>query len=699
MITEAQAKTRIEKLREEIRQRNYEYFVLDQSKVSEAVRDALKKELKTLEEQFPQFITPDSPTQRVGSVLSGRFAKVQHKTRKWSLQDVFSSEEIRDWGERLERFLPGEKFEFVCELKIDGLNVSLWYEEGKLVKALTRGNGEQGEDITHTVRTIAGVPLVLQEPVTLEVSGEVFMPKKSFEKLKGEFANPRNAAAGTVRQLNPQVAADRDLDFFAYSLGKNDLKKAPKTQVEILEQFQRLGLRVNKKFEQKKNLEDVIRFCEKCGKDLSRNERKKRDDLEYEIDGIVIKVNSLDQQERLGYTGKAPRHSVAYKFAAEQTTSRVQNIIVQVGRTGALTPVAILEPTLVAGSTVSRATLHNEGELTRKDVRIGDTVILQKAGDVIPEVVEVLKNLRTGKERVFVFPKKCPICGGEVERPEGEAVARCKNKKCFAVQRENIIHFVSRGALNIDGLGEKIVDQLLEEGLVGNVADLFTLTHDDFLTLPFFKDKRAGNLIKSLEKAKKTELGRLLFGLGIRFVGEQASDLVSVFIEQKNSSEKRGKNLTLKKVGKIGESVTAEEWQAIEGIGERIGNSLFEWFHDEKNQKLLEELEKNGVTIKRGEAERVSEKWKGKTFVITGTSSHPREEIKAWIKANGGHVSDSVSAQTDFLVAGENPGSKYEKAKALNVTILGENDFRDMPKSAQPEKVEKGEKEIQISLF
>ncbi|MFA6435906.1 MAG: NAD-dependent DNA ligase LigA [Candidatus Gracilibacteria bacterium] len=689
MITEAQAKTRIEKLREEIRQRNYEYFVLDESKVSEAVRDALKRELKGLEEQFPKLITPDSPTQRVGSVLSGRFEKVQHKTRKWSLQDVFSSEEIREWGERLERFLPGETFEFVCELKIDGLNVSLWYEEGKLVKALTRGNGEQGEDITHTARTIAGVPLVLQEPVTLEVSGEVFMPKKSFEKLKGEFANPRNAAAGTVRQLNPQVAADRDLDFFAYSLGENDLKIAPKTQVEILEQFQHLGLRVNKKFEQKKTLEDVIRFCEKT----------KRDDLQYEIDGIVIKVNSLDQQERLGYTGKAPRHSVAYKFAAEQTTSRVLNIIIQVGRTGALTPVAILEPTLVAGSTVSRATLHNEGELTRKDVRIGDTVILQKAGDVIPEVVEVLKNLRTGKEQVFVFPKKCPMCGGEVERPEDEAVARCKNKECFAVQRENIIHFVSRGALNIDGLGEKIVDQLLEEGLVGNVADLFTLTHDDFLTLPFFKDKRAGNLIKSLEKAKKTELGRLLFGLGIRFVGEQASDLVSVFIEQKNSSEKEGGNLTLKKVGEIGESILAEEWQAIEGIGERIGNSLFEWFHDEKNQKLLQELEENGVTLKRGDAEIVSDKWKGKTFVITGTLSHPREEIKAWIKANGGHVSDSVSAQTDFLVAGENPGSKYEKAKALGVAILGEKDFQDMPETVQSKKPTKETEEIQISLF
>lgn len=691
MITEAQAKIRIEKLRKEIRQRNYEYFVLDQSKVSEAVRDSLKRELKALEEQFPQFITPDSPTQRVGSVLSGRFAKVKHKTRKWSLQDVFSSEEIREWGERLERFLPGETFEFVCELKIDGLNVSLWYEEGKLVKALTRGNGEQGEDITHTVRTIAGVPLVLQEPVTLEVSGEVFMPQKSFEKLKGEFANPRNAAAGTVRQLNPQVAADRDLDFFAYSLGENDLKKAPKTQVEILEQFQRLGLRVNKKFEQKKSLADVIRFCEKCG--------RKRDDLEYEIDGVVIKVNSLDQQERLGYTGKAPRHSVAYKFAAEQATSHVQNIIVQVGRTGALTPVAILEPTLVAGSTVSRATLHNEGELLRKDVRIGDTVILQKAGDVIPEVVEVLKNLRTGKEQVFVFPKKCPICGGKVERPDGEAVARCKNSKCFAVEREKIIHFVSRGALNIDGLGEKIVDQLLEQGLVGNVADLFTLTHDDFLTLPFFKDKRAGNLLKSLEKAKKVELGRLLFGLGIRFVGEQASDLVSAFIEQKNSSEKKSENLTLKKVGKIGESVTAEEWQAIEGIGERIGNSLYEWFHDEKNRKLLLELEENGVTLKRGDSEVVSQKWSGKIFVITGTLSHPREKIKAWIKANGGHVSDSVSSQTDFLVAGENPGSKYEKAMALGVAILGEKDFQDMPEPEQPEKVEKKEEEIQGKLF
>lgn len=665
-LTHTEAQERIQKLRQKIRKLNHDYFVLDQSTVSEAVRDSLKQELKTLENEFPDLITPDSPTQRVGSVLSGRFKKVAHKTRKWSLQDAFSEEAITEWGKRLERFLPGESFEFVCELKIDGLNVSLWYEAGVLVKAITRGNGREGEDITHTIRTIDSVPLVLEEPVSVEVSGEVFLSKKSFAKISDEFANPRNAAAGAVRQLDPQIAADRDLDMFFYSLGENDLKNKPKTQHELLGTLQRLGLKVNKKFVQKKSIEEVVECCHSW--------TEKRDDLPYEIDGIVIKVDDLDQHARLGYTGKAPRYAVAFKFPAEQATSRVLDILVQVGRTGALTPVAILEPTLVAGSTVSRATLHNEDEIARKDVRIGDTVIIQKAGDVIPEVVEVMVDLRTGKEKPYVFPTICPICGSETIRPEGEAARRCINPRCYAIERENVIHFVSRGALNIEGVGEKVIDQLLETGLVGDVADLFTLTRDDLLTLPLFKDKRADNLVHSIAERKTIELNRLLFSLGIRYVGEQASNLVADFIEQKNSSENR----TPHRVGELGESLTVEDWLMIDGIGDTIAEALVEWFGEEKNQALLHKLTENGVTLKATSLEKVSQALSGKTFVITGSLSRPREDFKALIQSHGGHVSGSVSAKTDYLLAGDDAGSKLDKAEKLGVKVIDEEGLGEL---------------------
>lgn len=399
-MDQKEAKSRIEKLRNKINELNYSYFVLDKSDVDESVRDAIKKELIELEEQYPEYITPESPTQRVGNVLSGKFAKVRHKNRKWSLQDAFSEEEILSWEERLKRFAPNLKYEYITELKIDGLNVTLWYEKGKLTKAITRGNGREGEDITHTIRTIKSVPLELREPVDLEVSGEVYMPKKSFEKISGDFANPRNAAAGTVRQLDPKVAASRDLAMLFYEIGN----PGTKTHKETMEYLQKLGLRVDTHYKHQKDIESVLKFCEEW--------ITKREDLPYEIDGIVIKVDDLHAWETLGHTAKAPRYAVAYKFPAEQAVTKVIDITVQVGRTGALTPVAELKPTLVAGSTVARATLHNEDEIERKDVRIGDTVVIQKAGDIIPEVVSSMKDLRTGKEKKFKFPTKCPICGG-----------------------------------------------------------------------------------------------------------------------------------------------------------------------------------------------------------------------------------------------------------------------------------------------
>lgn len=668
MLSHNQAKERIDKLRETIRELNYHYFVLDESKVSEEVRDALKRELVQLEAAYPDLVTQDSPTQRVGSVLSGRFKKVAHKTRKWSLQDAFSESDVEEWGKRVAKLLPNERVEFVCELKIDGLNVTLWYEKGHLKKALTRGNGMEGEDITHTIRTIQSVPLVLREPVDAEVSGEVFMSKKSFEKWRGEFANPRNAAAGTVRQLDPNVAASRELDMFFYALGEHTLTAEPRTQKELLGTLQRLGLKANTKFEQLPTVDAVKDWCH------GWTERRKKQD--YDIDGIVIKVNNLEQQRRLGFTGKAPRFALAYKFPAEQAVSRVIDIVVQVGRTGALTPVAHLEPTFVHGSTVSRATLHNEDEIRRKDVKIGDSVVIQKAGDIIPEVVEVLTDLRTGKEQAFVFPDKCPVCEGPVERPEGEVITRCLNRNCFAKERERLIHFVSRGAFNIDGLGEKVIDQLLEAGLARDGADLFTLTKDDFLTLDMFKDKRADNVVKSLENAREVSLGRFIFALGIRHIGEQSSEWVADFIEQKKCSEIEGNSEWGPiKIGKIARNISPEDWADIEGIGEKIGESVHEWFAQPDHLRMLEKLEHAGLRFKPGAKESTPQTLAGKTFVVTGTLSKPREEIKALIKARGGHVSSSVSAKTDVVVAGDNPGSKFEKAEKLGVKIVDEREW------------------------
>ncbi|MFC1810445.1 NAD-dependent DNA ligase LigA, partial [Patescibacteria group bacterium] len=529
-MDKAKAKQRIEKLREEIKKRNYEYFVLDKSNVSEAVRDSLKKELIELENHYPDLVDPDSPTQRVGSALSGKFAKVKHLTAKMSLQDAFSAEDVREWAERITKLVPGEKISFVCELKIDGLNITIHYKKGKYARALTRGNGVEGEDVTHTIKTIESIPLELNEPVDIEASGEVYLPKKSFEKInkeqeaKGEepFANPRNAAAGTIRQLDPQVAANRNLDGLFYEIGQYSNKGDIKTQENILEEFVKLGLKANPEWKKCKTIDEVIKFCESW--------HDKRDKMPYEVDGIVIKVNSRDQHKKMGSTAKFPRFMIAYKFPAEQATSVVEDIQIQVGRTGALTPVAHLKPTLVAGSTISRATLHNEDEIAKKDVRIGDTVIIQKAGDVIPEVVEVMVNMRDGKEKKFKFPKECPVCDGGVERKEGEAAYRCINPKCSAKERQNFYHFVSKGAFNFDGLGVRVVDQLLDYNLVKDPADIFSLKVADLMNLPLFKEKRAVNVYEAVQEKKHTALEKFLFALGIRYMGEKSSHDLAKFI-------------------------------------------------------------------------------------------------------------------------------------------------------------------------
>jgi DNA ligase (NAD+) len=676
-VNKEQAQVRIQALRKEILKRNYEYFVLDESHVSEAVRDALKRELTELENQFPDLVTPDSPTQRVGATLSGKFTKVAHKNKKWSLADIFSVEELQAWEERVIKGLGPQdglfanEIEFVTELKLDGLNITLWYEAGILTRALTRGNGEVGEDVTHTIRTIKNIPLKLFKPVDLEVSGEVILSKKSFSKMEG-FANPRNAAAGSVRQLDPQVAADRDLEMYCYMLGENnlgdhsdhgDFPDLPTSHSKTLELLRELGLPVNKEYAVHKSAADSIRYLEKW--------QKNRKKLPYEIDGVVFKVNNLDQQIDLGYTAKSPRWAAAYKFPAEQTTTVLEDITIQIGRTGAATPVAELRPVTVAGSTVSRATLHNEDEIARKDVRIGDTVIIQKAGDVIPEVVEVLTDLRPPQAKPYKFPTDCPICGELLSRQEGEAAHRCTNTDCTGRKRESFSHFVARGAMDIDSLGEKVVDQLIEYGLTRDLADIFTLTKDKLLDLPLFKEKRAENVVAAIAARRQIEMPRFIFGLGIRFIGAQvASQLVEFLQEKQEITPTDLKNLLL--------SLTQEDLEQVEGFGERIAESILKWIAEPTNQALLDKFTQVGLTLKWPPRKREIAAITGKTFVITGTLSKPRGQFKKAIEQAGGKASGSVSAKTDYLLAGQSAGSKLQKAKELGVQILTEEDFETL---------------------
>lgn len=693
-----EAKNRIEKLKEKIKDLNYKYFVLDKSEVKESVRDSLKRELIELEAKFPQFITKDSPTQRVGSVLSGRFEKIKHKTPKKSLSDVFSEEEIKEWEERIKKLVK-EPIEFVCELKIDGLNITVQYNDGILTRALTRGNGLEGEDVTHTVKTIESIPLTLNKKIDLEVSGEVYMPKKSFEKLNEEqakngeepFANPRNAAAGSIRQLDPKITKNRKLDMFFYHIDRANLQGI-KTQEQALKYFKELGLKTCNGYEKFKTIGQVIEFCEKWG--------NKRKSLPYEIDGIVIKVNDFDLQKQMGVTAKAPRYAIAYKFPAEQVTSQILDIILSVGRTGAITPVAVLKPTFVAGSTISRATLHNEDEIEKKDIRIGDTVIIQKAGDVIPEVVEVMKDLRTGKEKKFKFPKVCPVCESEIVRKEGESAYRCTNKDCYAIFKESIFHFVSKKGFDIDGLGIKVVMQLIDNGLIKDPADIFTLKKEDFFSLNLFKDKRADNIINSIRKAKETTLDRFLFALGIRYLGEQSSydfakyiiahakksDITlerikqevpqqSLFDEEK--TEKEEKFSILDMIFTI-KSFSLEQIMNIEGVGQKIGEMLYSWFNSKQNERYLKKLYKVGVNLVTDHLKETGH-LSGKSFVLTGTlQSLTRDQAKETIKKNGGKIHGTVTSDTNYVIAGESPGSKIKKAKELGIKIIFEEEFLEL---------------------
>ena len=661
---------RLNKLKQTIEFHRYNYHVLDKVTLDEEVLDSLKSELLKIEEQYPELITPDSPSQRVGGKPLPEFVKVRHKVPQWSFNDAFTEEDIIDFDKRVKRFLKAETGKdeipsYACELKIDGLKVVMEYENGFFTRASTRGDGEIGEDVTLNVRTIESVPLKLLKPVSVIVEGEVWMGAKNLENLNKErrllgeppFANPRNAAAGGIRQLDPKIAASRKLDNFVYDLGISS-EPIPDTQIGELEYLRTIGFKVGKNYQLCKNVSEIIAYWKKW-----RDNAKKED---YWIDGIVVKVNERRFQNILGYTGKAPRFGVAFKFPAEQVTTVVEDIILQVGRTGVLTPVAHLRPVSVAGSVVSRATLHNEDEIRRLDVRIGDTVILQKAGDVIPDIVSVLKEMRTGREKVYKFPERVPQCGGDgsIERIPGQAAWRCVSKDSAIQHRRKLYHFVSKKCFNVEGLGPKVVDLLLDNNLINEPYEIFDLKRGDLLSLPRFGEKSAENLLESVNKARKVSLPRLLFSLSIPQVGEETAIDVS------------------RHLGDISKIIEAKEsdFDLIEGVGTVVSRSLFDWFKDKNNRAMLgallkrvniDDMDKVGV-VTNGPLKNMS-------FVLTGTLlKMPREEAKEKIRSLGGEISESVSKKTTYLVCGENPGSKLEKARRLGVEILDEERFMEL---------------------
>lgn len=662
-------KERYKKLLETINRHRHLYHVLDALEISDAAYDELEKELTQIEKRYPALVAPDSPSGRVGGVPLPSFKKIRHKILQWSFNDAFSEEEIREFDARVKRMLKTDAdVEYTCELKIDGLKVVLTYEKGYLKTAATRGDGTVGEDVTQNVKTIKSVPLSLLRPVTLVVEGEIWMSEESLRainierKKRGEqpFANPRNAAAGSIRQLDPKIAASRNLDTFIYDVAQTS-EKLPRTQGEELEYLRTLGFKVNPHFRKVERIEGVIAYWNEW--------HKKSKGQGYWVDGVVVKINERRLQERLGHTGKAPRYSIAWKFPAEQVTTVVEDIVLQVGRTGVLTPVAHLRPVSVAGSVVSRATLHNEDEIKRLDVRLRDTVVLQKAGDVIPDIVQVLQDLRPKSAKPYRWPARVPECGGDgrIERVPGQAAWRCVAKNSFAQQRRVLRHFASKGALNIEGLGPSTVDALLEKNLVQHFDDFFTLTEGDLLTLEGFAEVSAKKLVESIEKsAKKVPLSRLITGLSISHVGEETAVLLAENFK------------TIDDVAQASEGGLAH----IHGIGEIVAKSIYQWFRDAVNRELVERLKKV-LTI---QSEKVSTKktlpLSGKSFVLTGTlATLSRDEAKEKVRSLGGAISSSVSTKTSYVVAGKDPGSKFEKAKELGVKVLTEQQFLDLTKS------------------
>jgi len=661
---------KIEVLRERIRHHEYRYYVLDAPEIKDADFDKLMNELKRLEAEHPKLITPDSPTQRVGGKPREGFVKAKHSSPMLSLDNAYSQEELRDWERRVHELSGRTDLEYMCELKLDGMSLALVYSDGRLERGITRGDGNIGEDVTLNVRTVRSIPLSIAKdklkkagiPPDFEVRGEILMPTEAFRELNEQrerqglavFANPRNFTAGTVRQLDPSITAQRRMDYFAYLLLK-DGQTFLDRQSKAMDAMEAAGFKVNPNRKLAKNLDEVWTFIQSW--------ESRRGSLPYEIDGIVVKVDRTAWQRELGFTGKAPRWAIAYKYAARGAVTQIEDILVQVGRTGKLTPVAALKPVPIGGTTVSRATLHNLDFIEQLGVKIGDWVEVERGGDVIPKVVKVVDdNEHPRGKKEFHMPEHCPVCGGNVVRTEGEADHRCVNANCPAKLQGTILHFASRHVMNIDGLGEVLVNQLTERGLVKNVADLYKLTKDALLTLDRLGEKSAENVLAEIDASKQLPLERVIYGLGIRFVGERTAQFLAEHFGSLDAITK----------------ASTEELEKVNEVGPRIAESIVEFFADEHNRKLVSDLRKAGLTF-TGQKKEKGTKLAGKTFVLTGTlARHTRDEAKKMIEDAGGRVSGSVSKKTDYVVAGSDAGSKLDKARDLGVSVIGEEELEGL---------------------
>ncbi|HYL13006.1 MAG TPA: NAD-dependent DNA ligase LigA [Terriglobales bacterium] len=660
----------LESLRDQIRYHEHRYYVLDQPEISDAEFDKLMEKLKKLEAEHPELVTPDSPSQRVGGKPREGFVKVRHTSPMLSLDNTYSEEELRAWERRVHELSGRKDVEYVCELKLDGMSLALHYEEGRLVRGLTRGDGTTGEDVTANVRTVRSVPLSISKevlkkagvPLDFEVRGELLMPIAAFKKLNAErekqglstFANPRNFAAGTVRQLEPSITASRPLDYFGYMLLQKGRPYFDR-HWDTINALEKIGFKTNLNRKLATNMEEVWAFI--------RQWEGRRESLPYEIDGIVVKVDRTSLQEELGYTGKAPRWAIAYKYAARGGVTKIEDIIVQVGRTGKLTPVAVLKPVPIGGTTVSRATLHNMDEIERLGVKIGDWVQVERGGDVIPKVVSVVEDKDHPRgHKSFQMPDRCPVCGGHVVRTEGEADHRCINTNCPAKLRESVLHFASRGVMNIEGMGDALVNQLTDRGMVKNVADIYKLTKDDLLKLERMGDKSAQNVLDEIEASKKLPLERVIYGLGIRFVGERTAQFLAEHFGSMDGLMK----------------AREEKLQEVNEVGPRIAQSIVEFFQEPRNRDLVKQLREAGLTF-TGKKKQRGTKLAGKTFVLTGTlAKYTRDQAKKMIEDAGGRVSGSVSKKTDYVLAGSEAGSKLDKAKELGVKVIDEKEMEGL---------------------
>jgi len=686
ILSKEEAKKRMEKLRSEINHHRYLYHVLDRQKISDAALDSLKNELYKLEMEYPELIVPDSPTQRVGGKPLDKFTKVKHSQPMTSLFDAFSQQDIKDWETRISKLVPDERLDYYCELKLDGLAMALKYKQGVFTVGATRGDGKIGEDVTQNLKTIESIPLQLRVPGEaellkiglnekqaketvrainqgeVEVRGEAIMTKKVFIELNKKYeregrallANTRNGAAGSIRQLDSKITAERKLDFYAYAL-VNELGFIKHSDTFSL--LQLLGFKILHHNKYCRNIGTVIDFHDSW--------EKNRGKLPFEVDGVVVKVNKLDLWPKLGVVGKGPRYMMAYKFAAEQVTTKIKNVVWQVGRTGILTPTAVLEAVQVGGVIVSHATLHNMDEIERLGKKIGDTIIIERAGDVIPKVVQVLPNLRSGQEKEIKAPKKCPMCDSEVVKVSGEVAYRCSNTNCYAINLRRLTHWASKGAIDIDGLGPKIIEQLIKEGLVSDISDFYNLKEGDLKPLERFADKSASNLIAAINNKKEIELAKFIYGLGIRHIGEETAIVLANHFG------------SLEKVAEAG----LEELDSLPDFGGVMARSVYEWFRDKHNLNLLIRLKNSGVKTKEVKQAKKDLIFKGKSVVLTGSlNSLTRDEAKAKIRELGGDISSAVSKKTGLLVVGNEPGSKYDKAEELGIKIINEEEFLRMIK-------------------